>query len=241
MFPVDRLRDIANTAVGLLLPPHCVGCGCGIPSGWWCDACQRILVPIRPPRCEICSQPFSGRIDHDFTCPNCHGRHFHFGCAVAAISSRGPIRTLIHSLKYHGATWAVHPLVEFGLLGLTDPRLDPSPDALVPVPLHPLRLRERGFNQSDLLARALAQPAGLPVRPYLRRISNTATQTHFDRNHRMRNLRDAFALGQNVSVTGKRLLLIDDVLTTGSTLDECARTLLQAGAASVNALTIARG
>jgi competence protein ComFC len=150
------------------------------------------------------------------------------------------VRELIHTLKYHRQTWPVSALAVIGSRGMRDLRLAP-PDALVPVPLHALRQRDRGYNQAALLASAIARRTGHNLLDALKRQRPTTTQTHFDRRQRMRNLRDAFALRQNVNVTNLNLLLVDDVLTTGSTVNECARTLLAAGARHVDALTIARG
>jgi ComF family protein len=126
--------------------------------------------------------------------------------------------------------------------GLADPRLKNwTPDALVPVPLHPRRLREREFNQADILCHELSRISGIRVFPALARRRYTTTQTQLDRKGRRQNLRDAFILGKNRDVTNLNLLLVDDVLTTGSTLDACAAVLLEGGAASVRALTAARG
>ncbi len=236
-----RLAEAAGAALDLILPPHCAGCGRGIPGGFWCPACLGTLHPISPPRCEICSHPFDGLIDGPFVCPNCRGRHFHFVCAVAVMPSRGPVRDLVHRLKYHGASWAARPLAELALAGLDDPRLSGAPDALVPVPLHPLRRRQRGYNQALLIAREIAAHARLPVLDVLLRVRKTQTQTHFNRRERMRNLRGAFRLRAGVDVRDKRLLLVDDVLTTGSTMDECARVLAEAGAGPAHALAVARG
>src|SRR5205823_5404499 len=111
---------------------------------------------------------------------------------------------------------------------------------IVPVPLHPTRQRERGFNQAMLLARSLSPRTSLPVVPALERVRYTTTQTAFDRAERMENLRNAFRLRPRRDVRGSRVLLVDDVLTTGSTLSECARVLKQAGASSVYAATAAR-
>lgn len=156
--------------------------------------------------------------------------------------SRGVLREVIHRFKYGRELWLAQPLGEFLALGLADPRLEAGGfDGLVPVPLHPVREREREFNQAEVLARGLSDHAGIPVLKALERVRYTVTQTHFDRGRRMQNLRNAFRLRQNADVHGKDLLLVDDVLTTGSTLDECARMLLEAGAQSVRALTVARG
>ena len=180
-------------------------------------------------------------MDH-FVCVNCRGRAFHFECAVAVMQSRGVLRDLIHRLKYNGELWLAEPLGDLLEQGLDDERLEGEVfDAVVPVPLHPLRRREREFNQAEILGRELARRRGWPCSDVLQRTRYTVTQTHFDRRRRMPNLRDAFTIRQNVAVQGKHLLLVDDVLTTGSTLDECSRVLLEAGAQSVRALTVARG
>jgi ComF family protein len=113
-------------------------------------------------------------------------------------------------------------------------------DVLVPVPLHPTRQRERGFNQASLLAELLSARISIPCKPVLKRIRYTTTQTALDRAERMENLHNAFRLRKNADVRGLRVLLIDDVLTTGSTLSECARVLKRAGAMSVHAATAAR-
>ena len=158
------------------------------------------------------------------------------------MQSCGIVRDLIHRFKYGGEVWVGALLADFLTQGLRDPRLNGcSFDAVVPVPLHPLRRREREFNQAEVLSRELARKNNLAFCEALERLRYTVTQTHFDRRRRMQNLRDAFGLRRNAPVQGKDLLLVDDVLTTGSTLDECARVLLTAGARSVRALTVARG
>lgn len=233
--------SILETARDLILPPHCAGCAKGISGGWWCEDCRKDLEPISPPRCESCSQPFSGIVEPSFFCPNCHGRVFHFEYAIAVMPSRGAVRELILGLKYRNMTWAAGPLADFGILGFQDPRMPKEPDFLVPVPLHPLRKRERGYNQAEVLARAIGQKTGIPVLDILRRVRNTTTQTHFDRKERMKNLSKAFEIKSPRPIKDAQILLVDDVLTTGSTLDECAKVLLAAGSGRVYALAIGRG
>lgn len=235
-------RAVLETLSALFFPRHCAGCHGSVSAGWFCPQCLADIQPVPEPRCEVCSFPLSGAALDRFICANCQGREFHFDCAVAVLRSRGVLRDMIHRLKYGGEVWLIEPLGGYLAQGLSDKRLSDSHfDAIVPVPLHSLRRREREFNQSELLARDLSRRANLPFRDALLRQRNTVTQTHFDRLRRMQNLRDAFAMRQNVSVDGQTLLLVDDVFTTGSTLDECASTLLSAGAHSVCALTLARG
>lgn len=226
----------------LFFPAHCAGCGCSVPEqDHLCHACEEGIERIRPPRCEVCSQPYDG-MTPVFTCPNCSGEEFSFECAVAVVRSRGVVRDMIHRLKYGREMWLGRTLASWMHEGLSDPRLASwSPDALVPVPLHPRRLREREFNQSELLAEELARLGKIRIFSPLKRIRYTTTQTKLDRKHRRQNLRDAFILSKNADVTNMNLLLVDDVLTTGSTLDACASVLQEAGARSVRSLTAARG
>jgi ComF family protein len=152
------------------------------------------------------------------------------------------VRKAIHDLKYGSQLYLRHLVGRWLADALEDPRLsDRRFDAIVPVPLHPARKRERGFNQAELLANEVHQLSGIPLRDLLQRIRYTTTQTQFDRNERMENLKGAFRLRRGSNVQGCRVLLIDDVLTTGSTLSECAFVLKTAGAASVRAATAARG
>ncbi len=125
---------------------------------------------------------------------------------------------------------------------LDDARITAIPvEAFVPVPLHKLREREREFNQAAVLAELVAARAGVPILHCLERVRYTTTQTRHDRSERMENLRNAFELSESGDVSGRHLVLVDDVLTTGSTVDECARVLMNAGAASIRAITVARG
>jgi ComF family protein len=151
------------------------------------------------------------------------------------------VREIIHEFKY-GRQIHLRRLVARWLhAALDDERLRGRRfDVVVPVPLHATRLRERGFNQASLLAALLSAQTSIPSKPLLDRIRYTTTQTALDRSERMENLHDAFRLRKNADVRGLRVLLIDDVLTTGSTLSECARVLKRAGALSVHAATAAR-
>jgi ComF family protein len=151
------------------------------------------------------------------------------------------VREIIHEFKY-GRQIHLRRLVARWLhAALDDERLRGRRfDVVVPVPLHATRLRERGFNQASLLAELLSAQTSIHSKPLLDRIRYTTTQTALDRSERMENLHDAFRLRKNADVRGLRVLLIDDVLTTGSTLSECARVLKRAGALSVHAATAAR-
>ena len=226
----------------LFYPPACVVCS-GTVEGlqYLCAECRSRAPRITAPFCAKCSEPFFGAITQTFSCANCEHRTLHFDAAVAAYRSRGLVRNLVHDFKYGRQRHLRYPLSEWLAETLNDSRLrDRRFDLIVPVPLHAARERERGFNQATLLAELLAAKVGLPLRPVLERIRYTTTQTAHDRAERMENLQDAFRLRKNRDVRGLRVLLIDDVLTTGSTLSECARVLKAAGAISVHAATAAR-
>ena len=173
---------------------------------------------------------------------NCGDRELAFVFATAAYRSRGVVRDLIHHFKYRRQMHLRHRLARLLSEGFRDPRLAPAPpDLIVPVPLHPTRRREREFNQAEVLARLAGDRLGLPVSDCLRRRRYTSTQTNFHREERFENLAGAFELCRVASVDGRRVALVDDVLTTGSTADACAGALREAGAAAVVVITVARG
>ena len=226
----------------LFYPATCAVCAEDVGGHeYLCESCRSRAPRIKPPFCAKCSEPFSGAITQTFTCANCAHRILHFDSAIAAYRSRGLVRKLVHEFKYGRHRHLRHPLAAWLAEAMNDPRLMGRRfDLIVAVPLHPARQRERGFNQAELLAELLANRTAIPLRPTLERIRYTKTQTAYDRAERMENLQDAFRLRKKADVRGLRLLLIDDVLTTGSTLSECARVLKEAGAISVHAATAAR-
>lgn len=237
-----QFANLLEPLASLFFPSHCAHCCVKIGEGSdFCEDCQSGVEYIKQPRCEACSQPFDG-ISTAFTCPNCQGEPFHFECAVAVVRSRGVVRELIHRVKYGRELWLTRVLAKMLVAGLDDNRLaDFEIDVLVPVPLHNKRLREREFNQAEILARHLSKTSGIPMHEMLERRRYTTTQTALDRKSRRQNLRNAFVMRKNTNVTDRNVLLVDDVLTTGSTLDACAAILLENGACSVRALTVARG
>lgn len=231
-----------HAIVSLLYPPVCTVCATVIgPGEYLCRGCEEKTTRIVPPFCATCSEPFDGAIVGQFTCANCAHRTIYFDAAVAAYRSRGIVREIIHDFKYGRQIYLRHLVARWLCAALDDPRLRSHRfDVVVPVPLHPARERERGFNQASLLAELLAARVSSPFRRLLERIRCTTTQTALDRTERMENLHNAFRLRKNANVRGLHVLLIDDVLTTGSTLNECARVLKGAGAISVHAATAAR-
>jgi len=173
---------------------------------------------------------------------NCGDRELNFDFATSAYRSRGVVRDLIHNFKYNKRYHLRHALARMLCQGFADPRVKAlGVDGIVPVPLHPAREREREFNQASVLASLASKRLSLPVIDGLRRVRYTLTQTHFHREERFENLDGAFALRRGMHVAGKSLALVDDVLTTGSTADACARVLKEEGASAVVVITVARG
>ena len=173
-------------------------------------------------------------------CEPCQHRRPPFAYARAATLYRDAVREALHAFKFGGKTGLCRPLgdllADAGQTLLPEPRMD----CLVPVPLHPARESERGFNQSLLLARRLARRWGLPVEKALRRVRPTRPQTDLSAGERRANVRGAFVI-RRARVAGARVLLIDDIFTTGATAAECARVLLaEGGARAVGVLTVAR-
>jgi ComF family protein len=246
----NRLRRLASAAGDVVFPPVCVHCrGLVEPAEaggrfrHLCARCAGQLDRVRPPHCRICGHPFFGEVEGDRTCPHCVGLEPAFDEGRTAVLFKGPARSLIIELKYHRG---LHVLADLEQVFRSSPHvLDFVRGArLVPVPLHPRKARERGYNQSQLLAEALARAAGGTAAPamLLRRTIDTPTQTAFDRPARAANLKNAFALARDAALNpGARYILVDDVFTTGSTLNSCARTLRRAGALSLGVVTFGHG
>src|SRR5450755_2648315 len=201
------LLDAVRAATSLLYPPSCTICSEPVDyDDYLCAACLTKAPRIKPPFCATCSEPFEGSITETFSCANCAHRRLYFESAVAAYRSRGVVRKIVLDFKYGHEIHLRYPVADWLGETLRDPRLEGRRfDIVVPVPLHPARKRERGFNQAELLAEIFCARTGLTMRPVLERIRYTTTQTAFDRAERMENLRDAFRLRKNTDVRGLRV------------------------------------
>ena len=228
----------------LLYPRQCVECGAeaGAEFRYLCWDCASHIHVLQAPMCSLCGEPVEGRVDDAFVCHLCLDVGRHFDCARSAARFDGGLRTAVLAFKYNSGTWLAGDLA--GLMNSCfDTHFDASAvDLVVPVPLHPTRQRERGYNQAQLLARDIARRLGKRcLSDALARTRQTETQTHLTASARASNVRNAFASVRPARYQGKRLLLIDDVMTTGATVSEASRALKEAGAASVIVLTVARG
>jgi len=233
-----------KSALDLVYPRNCPFCAMPLEEterGVVCGACLGKAKPVMPPCCERCALPFPGNIEGHFTCGYCKDLNFHFSRCVAAYQAEGVVRDCIHQFKYNRQLHFGPHLADWIRQGAR--RLEWSEvDGIVPVALHSRKQREREFNQAECLARAVSKETGVPVMVgNLRRVKETVTQTHLDAKARAANLRGAFAVKKPEGFQGKRLVLVDDVFTTGATLDGCAKVLSQAGALDVKVLVLARG
>lgn len=218
----------------LLFPPRCVSCKQA--NSWLCEDCLARLAYVTPPVCSRCGAPLA--VEND-PCRQC--RYYSLqaldGIRVAAYFEDNPIRPAIHSLKYRN-----QPVVAAALghvLCRAYQRYGLAADVLVPVPLHPSRLRQRGYNQSELLAREAGRCLGVPVNTRaLQRTRQTRSQMTLGASERHQNVFNAFRCSRELS--GLTVVLVDDVCTTGSTLDACAAALKAGNVAAVWGLTLAR-
>ena len=245
------LAQLARGLGDAVFPPVCVHCRgfietTGEGAVGFRHLCPRCVVQldfVHAPHCSTCGHPFYGVVEGGRMCPHCAGLDPAFREGRTAVLFKGPVRALVIELKYHRGLHVLADLAE--ILRRAPHVLEFVRDAaLVPVPLHPRKERERGYNQAALLATALARVAagGTRVEPLLRRSTDTATQTAFDRRTRMANLKNAFALARGAHLNpDQHYILVDDVFTTGSTLNSCARTLRRAGALNLDVVTLGHG
>ena len=239
------MRETAEALLSFAYPEVCHLCeteAAKSREGFVCSGCRDRLPLIQAPFCTRCGLPYPGEASSNFECSNCQGVELHFSFARSILQAKGLGLELIHRYKYQRALW-FEPLFSELLRVHVVPEVIPHRwDALVGVPLHPVKEREREFNQADRLSRLLSEISGVPtLRRVVRRRIATESQTHLTRQERAENVRKAFAPGQPLPRDARRILLIDDVLTTGATTNSCARVLREMGAQEVGVWTMARG
>ena len=240
----SQVKRLASGMLDLLYPHRCAGCRkvwLLFHQGGWCRGCLEQLPWIRSPLCPKCGVPFpDSPSSGDHSCGDCLEKPYFFDWARSAAIYAGDLRDRIHQLKFGGKLHWVPPLVDLLVQSLQE-HGPPDVQCILPVPLHARRLRQRGFNQAGLIARSLGSRLALPVRfGILVRQRWTEPQTRLGRSERLQNVKNAFAVAKPDVVKDRSVLVLDDVFTTGTTLNECARVLKKAGAHRVYALTIAR-
>ncbi len=236
------LRRAGEIALGAVLPPRCLACGGQVAApGALCPVCWSGLAFLGEPCCAACGYPFEYDPGAGALCGACSAQPPAYGRARAALAYDDASRGLILALKHGDRTDAAPALGAW--MAASGRVLLADADLVAPVPLHRLRLLARRYNQSALLAQAVARRAAVPCVPdLLLRTRRTPSQGGLSASARVRNVRGAFALAprHRALVEGRRIVLIDDVLTTGATAESCARALTRAGAGAVDVLTLAR-
>jgi len=236
--------SVVRQILDLVYPPLCYGCDGTAPSGGFCAPCSSLIRPPEENACHTCGHPFATFGGSAHVCGRCLRKPpaFRSARACTLFGSRdasSPLRTALHRYKY-GREVALAPFLSRLLATGNDDRAARH-DMIIPVPLHIDRLRWRGFNQALLLARDLARVRAIPIEArVLCRRRATAPQVDLDEHARRSNVAGAFTVACRDRVAGTRILLVDDVLTTGSTVDECSRALRRAGAGAVDVLVLAR-
>lgn len=227
-----RRLTLKTFFMDLLFPPRCVVCRAR--GEWLCLHCRPQLDLFQPPLCPRCGLP----VEPNEPCSACRWERVPLNGKRACGYFEGPLRQAVHRLKFNGERYLAEPLA--AIMAETWRQSPPPVDILVPVPLGKKRERERGYNQSALLAAEVGRLLGLPVdEQTLRRVRETPPQMGLPRESRLANLEGAFAC-QPDPIAGRRVCLIDDVTTTGATLAACASTLRRAGARAVCGLTVAK-
>jgi len=240
---VKACAQAVSGLLDLLYPPVCAACGgaAGPESRALCWDCRTTIAWIQAPYCARCGNPLSGALTGPYTCALCSRLQPAYAQALSAARLDGPVRELLRRFKYHGALWVLDelgPMIEAAARRLTDPH---PVDGIAWVPLFPARQRERGFNQARLLAEYLCVRLGKPLYPKaLKRTRPTPSQTRLTARARAENVRGAFRGRPGAFPKGASVLLVDDVMTTGATVNACANALLHTGAGRVAVVTVAR-
>jgi competence protein ComFC len=246
--PINRVADFFETLLGFFYPHICQICAEGVATareGFVCADCwsgPRGVHFIVPPFCEKCGLPFEGSITTEFTCGNCRDQTLHFRRARAAVKLGDVVQETVHKFKYNKALWFEAFLSDLLLRQALQEIRKERWDFIVPIPLHWRKRWQRGFNQADRLALQLSKATQTPVnRKLLKRVEPTPTQTRLSRKERIENVRRAFRFKAKEKLHGERILVVDDVLTTGATASACAKVLRDNGAGDVDVWTVARG
>ena len=236
------MRALIERCLQFLLPPQCHCCEIFLEEGQQgiCPDCLSKIRWIEPPLCTLCGVPFLSREIENHPCGACLTRGKYFTMARAVGYYEGPLREAIHRWKYEEKSYLTlffgEKLAE-GFCRYWDPQ---SFDLIIPVPLHSKRLRERGFNQALLLVKELSRRTQIPYsKRLLQKRILTPPQVNLSGGEREKGVRGSFHIQRDEEIEGKSILLVDDVYTTGATVNECSKVLLKAGVERVDVLTIA--
>ena len=239
---------LLDAFLSLFYPEVCQICRegeAGPKEGYVCGSCWSQpdgIEFIVPPFCNVCGLPYEGEITGGFECANCRDERLYFHSARAAVRLSGLVQDVIHRYKYNHAAWFEPFLLDL-LLRQAAPDIEREQyHFIVPIPLHWRRRQLRSFNQAEALGCGLSRLTGIPLeKRLLRRVKSTDTQTRLTRAQRAANVQNAFAWKAPFRLSGEKILLLDDVMTTGATANACAKVLMRNGAGRVDVWTVARG
>lgn len=236
------LKSIWTGVMDIIFPRNCMLCRHYHPATArdpLCPRCRAMLPVNKPPFCIRCSRHLNN-VTEESLCPSCRNRLPSFDEAWALLHYEGPARELLHRFKFHNKTSVRHTFATL-LRGFTQRYALQFPDAamVIPIPLHPVRLRERGYNQALLLAGCVAREFNLPLREdILIRARHTPRQSELDAKDRWTNIKEAFRIKNSDAIVGRAIIVVDDILTTTATASEAANTLKDAGASRVIVITL---
>jgi ComF family protein len=236
------MRFFVEKLLPFVLPSQCHCCDRPLEEGkkGFCADCFSQIRRLDPPFCSVCGAPFPSREVENHPCGECVTKERYFSMARALGYYEGPLQEAIHRWKYRGMLSLTSFFGEWMADALRRHWGGASPDILLPVPLHKHRLRERGFNQALLLAQDLSRRTGIPCgKRILRKEKPTLPQVNLGSSEREKGVRGAFQMTEKDRLKGKSILLVDDVYTTGATVNECSKVLIAGGAERVDVLTLA--
>jgi len=224
-----------------IYPPTCISCRRALPVNrpasekiLLCNSCIPLFEKVAPPICDTCGIPVESGIH---TCAPCRGKSFHFSKNHATFLYQDVLRDLLHELKFRNKKQIAHGLGQLWAAALKDHPF-PENTCLVPLPMHKKKRRERGFNQADILATELSLALNIPLAKIITRTLDTPPQSAMHPSLRAENVDGVFSLTQEID-PAKNYIIIDDIYTSGASLNECAKILKNAGAASVDGMTLA--
>lgn len=238
---LKRIPHHLSYILNLFFPLLCPVCGEKITEQEEviCDSCRQSFYLVTKPICPVCGAG-EARINEG-RCNHCPKREIYFDAARSVFSYRGSAGEAVQELKFHSRTELAPVIGRMVFLYLEQDAPELKADGIIPVPLHPTRKRERGYNQSLLIAREVSRLSRIPLADELLiRIKPTKPQSRLDAKERRRNIKNAFGVQNTGEIKGRTFLLLDDVYTGGWTVNECAKVLKEAGASGVVALTVTR-
>jgi ComF family protein len=231
--------------VNLLYPAQCHACG--VKTIAWdqniCDVCLKKIKKRLPPFCIKCGRQIPGEPEAMYVCNDCKNEQLYFDRAFSVFYYDGILKKLVHNFKYNKMTALAKEFVELVIAFMKEYDIGKRCEIVVSIPMHPFRLFKREINPSEILAKNIAKKLGLHYfNSILKKTKNTPPQSMLSRTERIENLEGSFSLRKykEHDIKGKNILLVDDLFTTGSTVNECAKVLKEAGGAYIEVITLAR-